>query len=125
MLQQATRIPQVVASYAKDAAQSHIHTVRFDQLDRWHRMIIRLTRVPSLNGEVVIIVVGADRLERAILVAEEEFMWRSPYRDEDCVRVSDLEFVCFLHANPPWKVAIHEELFKDGAPRAMTTLLAQ
>lgn len=117
-------IPQAVDTSMMDTVQSHVHTVRFDQIDQWHRMIVRLTRVPTDHADVVIVVVGDDHLERAVLIAEEEFMWRSPYRDEDCVRISNLEFVCYLHARPPWRVAIHEDLVHYGDARAVTTVLA-
>lgn len=124
MLAAPRTVPVVFGTSAMDRSQACVRDLRIEQLNNWHCIIVRLERLPSDVEEVVILLHASDQLERACLLAADEFLWRSPYHDEGCERNGELEVAFYLHAHDTWDLTIVEDHSRVGSLSTSVTLVA-
>jgi hypothetical protein len=120
----SSHVPVIRGTFTVDDAFAYVHSVHIVDHDGWHTIVVRLSRVPDVPDEVVLLVCGTDQLERAVLIAADEFMWRSPYDDEVCMRTREHEVSFRLHARTAWNIAITEDNAHNGVHCTRLTLLA-
>ena len=120
----SSHVPVIRGMFTLDDALACVHSLHIVDHDGWHTIVMRLSRVPAVPDEVVLLVRGSDQLERAVLIAADEFMWRSPYDDEICMRTLEHEVVFRLHARTEWSIAITEDNALNGVHCTRLTLLA-
>lgn len=124
MAVQSSHIPVIRGVFTVDDAHAYVQSLRLVDHDGWHTIIVRLSRVPAATDEIVILVRGSDLLERAVLIAADEFMWRSPYDDEVCARSREHEVSFRMHARTAWNIAITEDNVFNGIQCTRLTLIA-
>lgn len=123
MVLTSMRVPAVHAAVPVADASAFVRDLWLEKRDRWQRIVVRLDHIPSGQDEVIVIIRGSDHLERAVLIAAEEFMWRSPYHDEACERHSENEVALYVHAHDAWDVLITESRATTGCSCTLVSLL--
>jgi len=117
-------VPVIFGTSVMDTSHACVRDLRIVQQNHLDCIIMRLEHLPTDTEEIVVLFHTSDQLERACLLAADEFLWRSPFHDEACERNGELEVVFYLHAHDTWDLTIMEDHSHEGALCTSVTLVA-